>query len=220
MLGLPTEERDYGQTAITLNIEHAKPHNQTAIEKFMPSGPFAVLPMPYEKHSSIVFTTEKDAAVHYMKMKDEDFKNELLKRLGDELGDFEPITKRSAYPLKLKYTKQYYEGRAVLIADAAHAIHPIAGQGFNQGCKDIALLVKLIKENMEVGLDIADGSMLERYQRERFIDNRQMIFATNFFTHLFSNDKKIVTIARRIGIKAVDKISPIKKFFIKRAMGA
>jgi 2-octaprenyl-6-methoxyphenol hydroxylase len=107
-----------------------------------------------------------------------------------------------------------------LIADAAHGIHPIAGQGFNQGCKDIALLVDLIKQNLQLGLDIADGAMLDRYQKERALDNRKMIFATNFFTYLFSNDKKVVTLARRIGIKAVDKINPIKKFFIKNAMGA
>jgi 2-octaprenyl-6-methoxyphenol hydroxylase len=220
MLGIPVTERDYGQTAITLNIQHEKPHNQTAIERFMPSGPFAILPMFDVNRSSIVFTIEKDSAVHYMKMSDEEFKSELAKRMMGALGDFSAITTRTAYPLKLKYSKEYFKGRCVLIADAAHAIHPIAGQGFNQGCKDIALLVELLKQNLELGLDIGDGAMLDKYQRERALDNRQMIFATNFFTYLFSNDRKIVTIARRIGIKAVDKINPIKKFFIKKAMGA
>ncbi len=220
MLGIETIEKDYDQTAITLNIEHERPHNRTAIERFMPSGPFAVLPMYDELRSSVVFTTGKEAAVHYMKMGADEFKLEISKRLGDHLGDFTPITPRSAYPLKLKYAKEYYKGRCVLIADAAHAIHPIAGQGFNQGAKDIALLIELIKNNREVGLDIADGAILQKYQKERFADNRQMIFATNFFTHLFSNDKKLVTLARRVGIKAVDRISPIKRFFIKRAMGA
>lgn len=220
MLGISTTEKNYNQTGMTFNISHTKPHNQTAVERFLPSGPFAVLPMHNELESGVVWTVSSEQAVHYMKMSEEEINEQITKRLGDHLGEFKLITPRAAFPLSLKYASQYYSGRCVLIADAAHAIHPIAGQGFNQGCKDISLLVNLIKDNMEVGLDIADGTLLDKYQSARRRDNKQMIVATDLFVKLFSNDLKTVTAARRIGIKAVDKISPIKRFFIKRAMGA
>lgn len=220
MLKIKTFDREYNQIAITFNVKHELPHKQTALERFMPSGPFAVLPMFDENMSGIVWTVEANQAPFYMQMNDTDFNKEVGKKMGNYLGDFELITKRSAYPLKLKYAKQYYENKCVLIADSAHAIHPIAGQGFNQGCKDIELLVRLIKSNLEIGLDIADSALLEKYQSQRSLDNRQMIFATNFFVNVFSNESKALRAARRIGIKAVDKIPSIKKFFIKRAMGA
>ncbi len=220
MLGITTTEKDYFQTGMTFIISHEKPHNQTAVERFLPAGPFAVLPMHNPLNSGIVWTVPPEQAVHFMKMSDEELHQHIAKRLGDFLGEFKIISPRTAYPLKLKYSKQYVLGRCVLIADAAHGIHPIAGQGFNQGAKDIKLLVELVKQQLEVGLDIANGTMLEKYQKERLHDNTKMIIATDFFVKIFSNDKKTITAARRIGIKAVDKISPIKKFFIKNAMGA
>ena len=220
MLGITTTEKDYHQTGMTFIISHEKPHNQIAVERFLPAGPFAVLPMHDPLQSGIVWTVHPDHAVHFMKMNEDDLHEQIAKRMGDFLGEFKVISPKSAYPLKLKYAKQYYSGRCVLIADAAHGIHPIAGQGFNQGAKDIKLLVELVKQQLEVGLDIADGTMLEKYQKERLHDNQKMIMATDFFVKIFSNDKKVITAARRIGIKAVDMLPPIKKFFIRNAMGA
>lgn len=220
MLKIEFFEKDYNQTAITFNITHEFSHNKTAIERFMPTGPFAVLPMSDEYNSSIVWTVERDSAPVFMSLNQDDFKSQVQKRLQNNLGDFKLISKPTAYPLKLKYAKNYYQGRAVLIADSAHAIHPIAGQGFNQGCKDLSLLVNLISENAALGLDIAAEDLLSNYEKTRMADNKQMILATDIFNQLFSNDNKIISTARRLGIASVNSASPIKKFFIKHAMGA
>ncbi len=220
MLKIETFDKDYDQVALTFNIRHEKPHNDTAIERFMPTGPIATLPMHEAYSSAIVWTVKAEQGPYYMKMSDVELKEMVSKRLNNILGDFEFITPRAAFPLKLKYAKEFNRGMVVLIADAAHAIHPIAGQGFNQGCKDINLLVSMIEQNLSLGLDIGDGAMLKKYEKNRIIDNKQMILATDIFNGLFSNDNKIATKGRRIGISAVDKLTPIKRFFIKRAMGA
>lgn len=219
LFNIKTTDKDYNVNAITFCIEHQKPHNQTAIERFTPFGPFAVLPMKEENFSSIVFTVPRETSDIYMKMDEARFKEEIERRLEGARGDFKFAGEKNSYPLKLKYAKEYFKDRVVFAGDSAHSIHPIAGQGFNQGARDLILLTKLIKERYELGLDIYNEDILKKYQRERFSDNMQMIFATDKLDGLFSNNSNILRLARRVGISAVDKFPALKKFFVKRAMG-
>jgi len=174
LLAIETEDKPYNQVAITFNIEHENSHQQVATERFMATGPFAVLPMNNLKQSSVVW----------------------------------------------KYVKKYFEGKAVLIGDAAHGIHPIAGQGFNQGVKDIIKLKDLIEAANSLGLPINSENLLNKYQSQAYADNSQMVMATDFFNSLFSNDNFALKHSRRIGISAVNNVKKVKSFFIKKAMGA
>ena len=216
---IPSHRKDYNQSAITFNIKHEKPHNRLAIERFMPKGPFAVLPMADKHESSIVWTVGQDQQKYYIEMDQSDFISEVEKRLGDYLGKISLNSKILSYPLTLVYSNKYFRNNLILVGDAAHGIHPIAGQGFNQGIKDIEKLSELAKNQSMLGLPIFSESCLEEYQRHRNNDNMQMILATDFFNELFSNDNKIISLARRLGISRVDKTKEVKKFFINKAMG-
>ncbi len=219
LLEIKTTDKQYFQTAITFNIEHENSHNQTAIERFMPTGPFAVLPMHKQKKSSIVWTVPDALANIYLNMDIDDFISEVQSRLLGELGKIKLVSEKLTYPLSLKYVQKYYQDRFVLIGDVAHGIHPIAGQGFNQGVKDIQKLTLLINERISLGLLPYSEDIFKTYQAGAFIDNKQMILATDLFNSLFSNDNKILQNSRRIGISAVDKLESVKSFFIKKAMG-
>lgn len=219
-MSIDTIDKDYNQSAITFNIRHKNSHKRMALEKFLPTGPFAVLPMCDEFESSVVWSVKRSHVDYYMSMEEAELKSYISDRLGGYLGDFELISKPLSFPLSLKYTKRYFEGRFVMIGDVCHAIHPIAGQGFNQGIKDIQKLSKLIAERMSYGLDVYSQDMLKLYQSTAFSDNIQMILATDSFNSLFSNDNSLLKMGRRVGISAVDRVNVIKKFFIKRAMGA
>jgi 2-octaprenyl-6-methoxyphenol hydroxylase len=219
LCGIKTTDKNYHQTAIIFNIKHEKPHNFTAYEKFMPSGPFAVLPRFDIFSSSIVWSVENSNLPAIKSLSEFDFNKLVKDRLGNALGKFDIITEKSYYPLTLKFTKQYYSGRVVFIGDTIHGIHPIAGQGFNLGLKDIAELTSLIVKNTRLGLDIGNENLLKEYTKKRLYQNMQMIGATEFFNGLFSNNSKILTASRRFGISTIDKLKPVKKFFIKKAMG-
>ncbi len=212
-------EKDYNQSAITFCIKHQKSHRQTAIERFTPTGPFAVLPLKEENYSSVVWTIPRHLAEIYMNMNQSRFTEEVKRRLGDDLGNFEFAGDKNCYPLKLRYSNKYYQHRVVFAGDSAHSIHPIAGQGFNQGVRDLSLLTKLVKENYQLGLDIGDDNILKKYERTRVADNMQMIAMTDVINSLFSNSSNIVRLARRFGIAGVDRMKPLKKFFVKRASG-
>ena len=220
LLAIETEDKPYNQVAITFNIEHENSHQQVATERFMATGPFAVLPMNNLKQSSVVWTVSDKAAPIYLNMNDEDFLEEVQERLNGNLGGIKFISKRLKYPLSLKYVKKYFEGKAVLIGDAAHGIHPIAGQGFNQGVKDIIKLKDLIEAANSLGLPINSENLLNKYQSQAYADNSQMVMATDFFNSLFSNDNFALKHSRRIGISAVNNVKKVKSFFIKKAMGA
>lgn len=219
LCNLKVKEKHYNQTAITFNIKHSKRHNSLAIEKFMPSGPFAVLPMRDQNKSAIVWSVESEIIDSLKKQSENEFKGQVRKRLKDYLGDFEIISEKAYYPLSLKFTKTYFDGRIAFIGDALHGIHPIAGQGFNLGIKDIAEISKLINGQSKLGLDVGSENILQKYQANRLHQNMQMIGATEFFNAIFSNDNKLLTKARRVGISTVNKLKPVKNFFVKKAMG-
>jgi 2-octaprenyl-6-methoxyphenol hydroxylase len=213
----------YDQIAIVLVARHERPHRGVAQEKFLPSGPFAILPMtdgPNGEHrSSIVWTERTDTARRILELDAPRFQAEFARRFGDFLGPVEPVGPRWWYPLQLVHAERYVEQRLVLVGDAAHGIHPIAGQGYNLGVRDIAALVEVLVEAKRLGLDIGAADVLERYAQWRRTDNFSMVAGTDLLVWLFSNDVGPVRLARDLGLAAVNRLPPLRRFFVRHAMG-
>ncbi len=214
----------YNQQAVVCFITHENPHQNKAIEHFWPEGPFAILPMSDCEDgnhcSSLVFTEHKAGRESLMNMSDEDFAAEVAGRFPEFYGETKVLDdKRMAYPLSLVHAAEYIAPRMALVADAAHGIHPIAGQGLNLGFRDLGEISKLIHNAFEKGEDIGSKSLLQTYQRRRRPDNMAMVAVTDGLVRLFSNNLPPVKFARRFGLRAVSRISKAKKFFMHRAMG-
>lgn len=213
----------YNQQAIVCFITHENPHQNKAIEHFWPEGPFAILPMNDRDDgtncSSLVFT-EHNKRPSLMDLSDEDFAAAVAQRFPDMYGSTQVLNnKRMAYPLSLTHAAEYIAPRMALVADAAHGIHPIAGQGLNLGFRDLDTLSRLIQIAFEKGEDIGSPALLQAYQRKRRPDNMAMVAVTDGLVRLFSNDLPPVKAARRFGLRAVSRISKAKQFFMRRAMG-
>lgn len=209
---------EYAQTAIVCVVRHARPHHGVAVEHFLPAGPFAILPMT-EQRSSIVWSERAALAPGLMALDPAAFLHALGTRFGDYLGALEVISPRWAYPLSLTLAERYLDDRLVLIGDAAHGIHPIAGQGVNLGFRDVAALAECLVDAHRLGLDLGTGVHLERYQRLRRFDNFLMAGMTDGLNRLFSNDAKPVRIARDVGLAAVNRLGPMKRRLMRHAMG-
>ncbi len=213
----------YDQIAIVLVARHERPHRGVAQEKFLPSGPFAILPMtdgPAGEHrSSIVWTERTDIARRLLELDALRFQAEFARRFGNYLGHVEPIGPRWWFPLQLVHAERYVEQRLVLVGDAAHGIHPIAGQGYNLGVRDIAALVEVLVDARRLGLDIGAADVLERYARWRRTDNFSMVASTDLLVRLFSNDAAPVRLMRDLGLAAVNRVPPLRRFFVRHAMG-
>ena len=213
-----TREWSYGQQAIVTIVTHENPHNNIAIEHFRTKGPFAILPMlsneKGEHQSSIVWTEHDKKAMDY---DDKTFLAALNARFPDFYGEVTANQKRFCYPLNFSHAYSYIKPRMVLIGDAAHGIHPIAGQGLNLGFRDIKALTNILKNAQEE--DIGTIEILEQYQKARQKDNMAMAAATDLLNKTFSNGAPPLKLARKIGLKLVDRIKPAKKFFMRRAMG-
>ena len=226
--GIKVMEVQYGQTAIVATVAHSAPHNGVAHEHFLPSGPFALLPMtdaPDENgqkvhRSSLVWTEKRGLIEAMMALDDAAFAGELQRRFGDSLGRLTLWGgRRWSYPLSLLHAERYIDTRLALIGDAAHGIHPIAGQGLNLGLRDVAALAECIVDARRLGLDIGSATVLERYQRWRRFDNMALIAATDSLNRLFSNDLPPVRLLRDLGLAAVNRVPPLKRFFMRHAMG-
>ncbi len=220
--GIRTTEWAYAQTGIVCTVAHEKPHGGVAHEHFLPAGPFAMLPMVDDvgvHRSSIVWTERRDLAPAMMALDDAAFAAEIERRFGPSLGRLRPIGGRFAYPLTLVHAERYVDHRLALLGDAAHAIHPIAGQGLNLGLRDVAALAETIVDAQRLGLDIGDGLALERYQRWRRFDNLVLMAVTDGMNRLFSNDIAPVRLARDLGMAAVNRLPPLKRLFMRHAMG-
>jgi 2-octaprenyl-6-methoxyphenol hydroxylase len=221
--GIAARSWSYRQIAIVLVVRHERPHRGVAQEKFLPGGPFAILPMrdgaAGEHRSSIVWTEEAALARRILDTDAPRFKAELARRFGDHLGEVEPIGPRWSYPLSLVHAERYVDTRLVLVGDAAHGIHPIAGQGYNLGVRDIAALVEVLIDGKRLGLDIGDAHSLERYARWRRADNLTMVAATDLLNRLFSNDLAPLRLLRDVGLAAVNRTPPLRRFFVRHAMG-
>lgn len=223
-MGINTRGWSYKQRALVCTVIHENPHHNVAVEHFRPEGPFAILPMMDDdkgRHRSAVVWSEhgadKNSALHF----DEGAFNAALNtRFPDSYGTVALNGKRFAYPLGIIHAHDYIAPRMALVADAAHGIHPIAGQGLNLGLRDIALLAELLVDARRAGTDYGDADLLETYQRKRRTDNMIMAAATDTLNKLFSNSITPVGIARKIGLRAVQRFTPARKFFMRQAMGA
>ena len=216
--GIRVTRFDYPQTAIVCTVAHARPHAGVAVELFLPAGPFAMLPMT-EQRSSVVWTEKSDIAKDMLALDDESFLYELHRRFGDWLGEIDVEGSRFAYPLGLLHAERYTDRRLALIGDAAHVIHPIAGQGLNMGIRDVAALAEAVVDANRLGLDIGEGPVLQRYERWRRFDNVFMAAATDALNRLFSNDIGPLRLARDLGLAAINRLPPAKRFFMRHAMG-
>lgn len=216
--GIDAVRWHYPQTGIVCAVHHEVPHHGIAQEHFLPAGPFAILPMT-ENRSSIVWTERNDLAPAILALDNEAFADELRRRFGGFLGRIDVGPTRWSYPLSVVHSKRYIAPRLALAGDSAHAIHPIAGQGFNIGLRDVAALAEVIMDTLRLGLDPGIMTALERYERWRKPDNMMMIGVTDILNRLFSNDITPVRVARDIGLAAVDRMPPLKKVFMRHAMG-
>lgn len=208
----------YAQTGIVTTIHHEAPHGGVAHEIFLPEGPLAILPLTLQR-SSIVWTARNRDAPAIMALPDPVFLDELSRRTGGFLGALGLAAPRWSYPLSFHHAERYVDARVALVGDAAHGIHPIAGQGLNLGARDVAALAEVLVEAVRLGLDIGDAAVLERYQRWRRPDNVAMCIATDSLNRLFSNDAPGLARIRRLGLGLVNRITPAKLFFMRQATG-
>jgi 2-octaprenyl-6-methoxyphenol hydroxylase len=213
-----TEEWRYPQTAIVTAVRHERPHRGVAVEHFLPAGPFAILPMTGNR-SSIVWTENAALAPRLLALPERDFAAELAARFGDHLGRVEPIGARSSYPLSLMLAECYAAPRLALVGEAAHLIHPIAGQGLNLGIRDVTALREVVVDARRLGLDIGASQVLDRYARWREADALLLAAVTDALNRLFSNSLSPLKLARDLGLAAVDRMPPLKRFFMRQAMG-
>lgn len=208
----------YNQSGIVCTVRHEKPHNNVAYEHFLPAGPFAILPL-MDNQSCIVWTERSDLTPTMMALDDDEFGAELSERFGDFLGTVEVVGERWSYPLSLQFAERTTDQRLVLIADAAHGMHPIAGQGLNMGLRDVAALAEVIVDARRLGQDVGTATVLDRYERWRRFDNTLMLAMTDVLNRLFSNDIAPIRLARDLGLGIVNKIPPLKKLLMRHAMG-
>ena len=218
-MGIGTIGWSYPQWGIVATVEHEHPHNGTAYEHFLPSGPFAILPMTGTSRSSLVWTERDRLAPAMMKLSDEDFDAEVARRFGAHLGATKVAGPRWSYPLKFHLARAYVRPRFALAGDAAHGIHPIAGQGFNLGLKDAAALAETVLDAARLGLDIGGLDTLKRYERWRRFDSVTMGLTMDAFNRLFSNDIAPLRLVRDIGLGVVDCIGPLRRLFMRNAGG-
>lgn len=218
MVGIRTMHWDYGQSGIVTTVAHERPHGGRAEEHFLPSGPFAILPLTGNR-SSLVWTERNADADRLVASDDLVFEAELERRFGHHLGELRLDGSRRAFPLGLTLAREFVRPRLALAGDAAHGVHPIAGQGLNLGFKDVAALAETIVEAHRLGLDIGSLATLERYQIWRRFDTVQMGVTTDILTRLFSNDIAPIRLARDLGLGLVDRIPQLKSFFIGQAAG-
>ncbi|MBB3658772.1 2-octaprenyl-6-methoxyphenol hydroxylase [Rhizobium sp. BK650] len=216
--GIKTVTWDYGQSGIVTTVEHERPHHGCAEEHFLPSGPFAILPLRNNR-SSLVWTERTHDANRLVAADDLVFEEELERRFGHKLGALRVVGDKRAFPLGLTLARSFVAPRFALAGDAAHGIHPISGQGLNLGFKDVAALAETIVEADRLGLDIGAINILERYQSWRRFDTFRMGVTTDVLNRLFSNDMTPIRIARDFGLGIVDRLPSLKSFFIGQAAG-
>lgn len=216
--GITLAHWDYGQTALVCTVAHSKPHGGVAQEHFLPAGPFAILPLTGNR-SSVVWTEKAHLAGPIMAQSDAEFHRELASRFGDYLGELQLEGPRFSYPLSLQMARRYTAPRLALIGDAAHGMHPVAGQGMNMGLRDVAALAESLVEARRIGMDLGSPQILARYERWRRFDNMLMLGLTDTLVRLFSNDWAPLKLARDLGMAAVNRTPPMKHFFMRHAMG-
>ncbi len=216
--GIATHGWEYDQSGIVVTVGHERDHEGRAEEHFLPAGPFAILPLT-GKRSSLVWTERRAEAARITALSDEEFHSALEQRFGLHLGEIKALDKPRAFPLSYFVARSFIGDRLALVGDAAHVIHPIAGQGLNMGLKDVAALAEVVVDAARLGMDIGQADVLERYQRWRRFDTMAMGVATNSLNFLFSNESTLLRTVRDIGLGIVDRTPPLKNLFIRQAAG-
>lgn len=218
LAGIDVVAWTYPQSAIVTTVAHERDHGGRAIEHFLPAGPFAILPLT-GRRSSIVWTEDAAEAVRIAALPEAEFHAELERRFGLELGDISVVGPRQAYPLRFSLARRFVGERLALVGDAAHVIHPIAGQGLNMGLRDVAALAETIAEAARLGLDPGGREALARYQRWRRFDSATMGAVTDGLNRLFSNRSAALKLVRDFGLGVVDRLPALKALFIREAAG-
>ncbi len=213
----------YDHSAIIGGIAHELPHDSVAYEIFYPAGPFALLPLPDledgRHRSAFVWSVARADAPGLLKLGTRGFTRELEKRMGGLLGDVTMIAPRMAYPLGFHHSAKITGERLALVGDAAHGIHPIAGQGLNLGLRDVAALTEVLVDGARLGLDLGDAQLMDRYERWRGLDSLSVAVATDVLTRLFGIRGKAASAVRRFGLGAVQATPPLKSLFMSEARG-
>ena len=221
--GISIAQWQYDHRAIIAGLTHAKPHDGVAWEIFYPAGPFALLPMrdgeDGSHHSALVWTVDEKDAAGTLKLGDRAFLAEVEERMHGILGAITGVGPRSSFPLGFHHTATITDRRLALVGDAAHGIHPIAGQGLNLGLRDVGALVEVFEEALRLGLDLGDAQVLARYERWRGLDSFMVALATDGLTRLFGVPGKTASAVRRFGMGGVQRIGPLKDWFMDEARG-
>ena len=221
--GIPTRHWDYDQIAIACVLAHDRPHDGVAVEHVMPSGPFALVPMPDlpdDRHrSAVIWCERRKDAPHYLDLPQPAFDAELQRRCGDRLGTVHQVGKRFQYPLSGLHARRYVGERLALMGEAAHAVHPIAAQGLNLSMRDAAALAEVVADARRLGLDIGDAGLLRRYERWRRVDVMTTIAHTDGFFRLFANSVTPLKLGRDLGLAALNRLPGIKRQVIQDMMG-
>jgi 2-octaprenyl-6-methoxyphenol hydroxylase len=222
MAGINVARWKYDHQAIVSVLRHERAHEHVAYEIFYPTGPFALLPMNDDKlghRSAIVWSVPEGDAAGWLSLNDEDFAAEAQAAMGGFLGAVEMIAPRSSFPLGFHHAAQITARRLALVGDAAHAIHPIAGQGLNLGFRDVAALAEVLVEGARLGLDLGDRQLLDRYQRWRSLDALSVAFATDSLTRIYGVPGATASAVRRFGMALVGRISPLRNRLMNEARG-
>jgi 2-octaprenyl-6-methoxyphenol hydroxylase len=220
--GINVAKWKYNHQAIVSTLRHEQPHEHIAYEIFYPTGPFALLPMNDDEgghRSAIVWSVPNEDAAGWLSLSDEDFAAEAQAAMGGFLGKIEMLAPRSSFPLGFHHAAQIIARRLALVGDAAHAIHPIAGQGLNLGFRDVAALAEVLVEGARLGLDLGDQTLLERYQRWRSLDALSVAFATDSLTRIYGIPGATASAFRRFGMGLVGRISPLRNRLMSEARG-
>ncbi|MGI9384103.1 MAG: FAD-dependent monooxygenase, partial [Methyloligellaceae bacterium] len=216
--GIKTIGWSYPQTGIVTTVAHEKPHGGRAVQHFLPAGPFAILPLKGDR-ASLVWTEARATADRIMALDDEGFLEELTRRFGRKLGTLALAGPRQAYPLDMHIARSFVSDRLSLVGDAAHGVHPLAGQGLNIGLRDVAALTEVVVEAMRLGLDPGGAAVLERYERWRRFDSAFSAVVMDGLNRLFSSDNEALRTTRTFGLGIVDRLPPLKDFFVREAAG-
>jgi 2-octaprenyl-6-methoxyphenol hydroxylase len=216
--GIATHGWDYNQSGIVVTVSHERDHEGRAEEHFLPAGPFAILPLTGQR-SSLVWTERRAEAQRIVALSADEFHAELERRFGLHLGEIKVLDQPRAFPLSYFVARSFIAPRLALVGDAAHVIHPIAGQGLNMGLKDVAALAEVVVDAARLGADPGQIDVLERYQRWRRFDTAMMSLATDGLNRLFSNHSDVLRLVRDVGLGIVDRMPSLKRMFIREAAG-